>query len=262
MTLRWSRSSPAEAGSERFVAQVADVPVPPVEAVVDITPEEHTSKRTQIVDVPVPLDRPGDQAYRIPADTVHRQGYCCRACCGTATGSVTIAHTGDQARRDSADTVHRQGCCRAYCDQPDQPADQARRVFADTVHQPCCRRACCDTATGPSDTDGFEAVPRQNYGRASDHTVAATILPSDSDCGEDDESPAHAVHRRNSLTSSEQEELRIPHYFPSSRSRRTRKFSKGSRTSRRRASTSASWNRDSTLTRWSMLLSCSPCRSM
>ena len=32
--------------------------------------------------------------------------------------------------------------------------------------------------------------------------------PSDSDCGKDGGSPAHAVHRRNSLTSSEQEELR------------------------------------------------------
>ena len=168
-------------------------PMPPVVAVVEITPEEHISERTQIVDVPVPLDQPGDQACR-PAGAVHRQGYCRRACCDTATGSVTIAHTDDQARRDSSDTVHRQGCCRAYCDtatgpsdshcakdgrssagavhrqfcgrpfdQPDQPGDQARRDFADLLHfdtdtacQPCCRRACCDTATGPSDTDGFE----------------------------------------------------------------------------------------------------------
>ena len=76
----------------------------------------------------MPLDRPGDQACRFPADTVHRQGYCRHACCDTATGSVTVAQPSDQARRVSADTVHRQGCCRAYC----------------------------DTATGPSDTDVFE----------------------------------------------------------------------------------------------------------
>ena len=80
---------PAEDGSERFV------PVLPVAAVVEITPEEHISERTQIVDipvpqlleelqerilerveqivdVPVPLDRPADQACRIPADTEHR----------------------------------------------------------------------------------------------------------------------------------------------------------------------------------------------
>ena len=167
--------------------QDADVPVPPVVAVVEITPEEHITERTQVVDVPVSLDQPGDKACRLPADTVHRQDYCRHACCDAATGSVTIAHTGDQTRRDSADAVHRQGCCRAYCDtatspsvsdcakdggspagavhrpscgrpfdQPDQPGDQARRDFADTVHQPCCRRACCDTATGPSDTIGFE----------------------------------------------------------------------------------------------------------
>ena len=43
--------------------------------------------------------------------------------------------------------------------------------------------------------------------------VAATG-PSDSDCGKDGGSPAHAVHRRNSLTSSEQEELRsLRHRF-------------------------------------------------
>ena len=97
---------PAEDGSERFVEQNADVPMPPVVAVVEITPEEHISERTQIVDVPVPLDQPGDQACRLPADTVHRQGYCRRAYCDTATGSVTITHTGDQARRDSADLLH------------------------------------------------------------------------------------------------------------------------------------------------------------
>ena len=119
---------PEKAGLERFVAQDADVPVPPVVVEVEITPEEHISERTQIVDVPVILDRPGEQAFGIPADTVHRQGYCRHACCATATGSVTVAQPSDQARRVSADTVHRQGCC----------------------------RACCDTATGPSATDVFE----------------------------------------------------------------------------------------------------------
>ena len=126
MTFRWSRVIPAEDGSERFVEQNADVPVPPVVAVVEMTPEEHISERTQIVDVPVLLDQSGDQACRLPADTVHRQGYCRHACCDTATGPVTIAHTGDQARRDSADTAHRQGCCHTYCDTatgPQSPAD-------------------------------------------------------------------------------------------------------------------------------------------
>ena len=48
---------PVEAGSERFVEQNADVPMPPIATVVEITPEEHISERTQIVDVPVPLDQ-------------------------------------------------------------------------------------------------------------------------------------------------------------------------------------------------------------
>ena len=79
------KAIPAEDGSERFVEQDADVSVPPVAAVVEITLEEHISERTQIVDISVPqlleefqerilerveqivdvsvaLDRPGDQA--------------------------------------------------------------------------------------------------------------------------------------------------------------------------------------------------------
>ena len=42
---------PAENDSERVMEQNADVPVPPVVAVVEITPEEHISERAQIVDV-------------------------------------------------------------------------------------------------------------------------------------------------------------------------------------------------------------------
>ena len=98
------------------------VSVPPVVAVVKITPAKHILERMQIVDVPVPLDQPGDPACRIPADTVHRQDCCRRACCDAATGSVTVAHTDDQARRDSADTVHRQGFCRAYYETTTSPS--------------------------------------------------------------------------------------------------------------------------------------------
>ena len=69
---------------ERFEEQNADVPVLPIVTEVEVIPEEHISGRTQIVDIPVPLDRPGDKACRLPADTIHRQGYC-RAYCETAT---------------------------------------------------------------------------------------------------------------------------------------------------------------------------------
>ena len=128
MTLRWSRSSQRKTAQSASWSRMPTSPVPPVVAVVEITPEEHISERTQIVDVPVPLDQPGDQACRLPADAVHRQGYCRHACCDTATGSVTAA----------------------------QPSDQARRVTADTVHRQGCYRASCDAATGPLDTDVFE----------------------------------------------------------------------------------------------------------
>ena len=145
---------PAEDGSKRFTEQNADVPVPPVVAVVEISPAEHISGRAQIVDVPVPLDQPGEQACRLPADTVHRQGYCRRAHCDTATGSVSLAHTDDQARRDSADTVHRQGCCRASCDTATGPSvsDCAKEggSSAGAVHRQFCGRPC-DQPDQPGD---------------------------------------------------------------------------------------------------------------
>ena len=111
----------------------ADVPVPPVVAVVEITLEEHISEPTQIVDipvpqmleelqerilervdqivdVPVPLDQPGDQACRVSADTVHRQG-CCRAYCDTATGP-SVSDCGEGGGRPAC-AVHRQKYGRA-----------------------------------------------------------------------------------------------------------------------------------------------------
>ena len=137
---------------ERFAEQNADVPVPPVVAVVEITPEEHISERTQIVDVPVPLDRPGDQACDVPADTVHRQGYCHRACCDTATGPsysdfVEVCESpAGEVRRGSC------GCACDHAHHAHQPGDQACRDPADLRHRQGGRLACCDAETGPSDS--------------------------------------------------------------------------------------------------------------
>ena len=124
------------------------------------------------------VDQPGNQACRILADTVHRQGYCRHACGVTATGplySDCVEHCGSPAgevRRDS---------CGCACDHVDRPGDQAGRDSADEVHRHGSRRACCDTVTGPSDTDGFEdcespagAVHRQS-GHACDQAVE--IIP-------------------------------------------------------------------------------------
>ena len=58
------------------------------------------------------------------------------------------------------------------------------------------------------DESPARAIHRQICGRACDQAVGHVTGPSDSDCGKDGGSPAHAVDRRNSLTSAEQEELR------------------------------------------------------
>ena len=111
---------PAEDGSEHFVEQNADVPVPSVVAVVEITPEEHISERTQIVDIPVPqmleelqerilerVDQIVDvQCLSINQVTKHavfpHVQYIDKVIAAMPVviqrQAVTIAHTGDQAR--------------------------------------------------------------------------------------------------------------------------------------------------------------------
>ena len=176
---------------ERFVEQNADVPVPIVTEV-EVIPEEHISERTQIVDVPVPLDQSGEHVRRDSADTVHRQGYC-RAYCDTATGPSASNCAEDGG--STADAVHRQICAAG-----DQPGDQTCRDSTDQVHQQGYRRACCDTATGPSASNCCEdsgspedAVHRQFCGRPCDHAATG---PSDSNCGEDGGSLPRVVHRQ------------------------------------------------------------------
>ena len=196
-----------------------------------LAPNKHERVKEQKEGVPPwTLDQPSDQACRVSAETVHRQGRR-HAYRNAATGPSTVAQPGDQASRDSADTVHRQSCCRAYCDtatgpsvsvcaedgrtpagavhrqcggrpcdQPDQPGDQARRYSAEAVHRQCCRHACRDTATGPSDTDDFEdcespagAVHRLSSGRAC---CDAATDPSVSNCVEDSGSLEERIPER------------------------------------------------------------------
>ena len=72
---------PQRRTSERIVVQTDDVPVPQtLEEIVEVV------KAVKIV----PQERfyqPGDQACRVSADAVHRQG-CRYAYCDTATGST------------------------------------------------------------------------------------------------------------------------------------------------------------------------------
>ena len=139
-------------------------------------------------------DQPGDQARRVPTDSIHRQ--VCRSACGVAAtgpsfsdGEQTVDQPGDQACRIPAETVvHRQGYCRyacgdaatgpsysdfveecgspagavrrdscgCACDLADQPGDQAGRDPADSVRRQGCRHTCGDGMTGPSVSDSAE----------------------------------------------------------------------------------------------------------
>ena len=92
-----------EAVSERFTEQNADVVLP-------------------IVDVPVPLAQPCDQARPVSADTVHQQGYCC-------------------AYFDIATSPSASNCCE----------DSGSRK--DAVHRQFCGRPCDLAATGSSDSN-------------------------------------------------------------------------------------------------------------
>ena len=71
--------------------------------------QERISERMpkQIVDVPVPLDQPGDQACRVPADSIHRQG-CRRAFCGATKGPSDSRCVED--RGSPAGVARRQSC--------------------------------------------------------------------------------------------------------------------------------------------------------
>ena len=94
-------------------------------------------------------EKPGDQACRDFADTVHRPG-CCRAYYDTATGPLASNCAEDGG--SPAGAVHREFGGRP-CDQPDQPGDQARRDSAEYVRRHGCRHACGDAPTGPSGSD-------------------------------------------------------------------------------------------------------------
>ena len=133
--------------------QVIDVTVPQTTEEL----QERISERVheQIVDIPVPIAQPGDQACRGSADAVPRQG-CRYACRDAKTGPSTV----------------------------DQPGDQARRVHTEFIHRQVCRSPCGDAVTGTSDTDGFEdcespagAVHQPSSGRALEEIVEAISAP-------------------------------------------------------------------------------------
>ena len=122
----------------RTFEHTVGVPVPQIlEEIVEvvkavkIVPQERISARIcgQIVDMPVPLDQPGDQICRIPADTVHRQG-CCRYACGVAATGPSDSDCAEDGG-SPARAGHRQNFGRA------------------------CGQAV-DAVTGPSDPDSGE----------------------------------------------------------------------------------------------------------
>ena len=164
-------------------------------AEVEIIPEEHISERTQIVDIPVPQMLEELQECILVRDEQ------------IVDVPVPLAQPGDQARRESADPVHQQGYRRIYCDTATGPSDsnfcEDSGSPKDAVHRQFCGRPCDLAATGPSasncceDSGSPDAVLRQSSGRAGDHAVAATASPSDSRCVEDRESLDSAAHRQS-----------------------------------------------------------------
>jgi len=142
--------------------QTVDVPVPQtleevVKAVKSVPQERIPAKICEQI-AGAPVEQPGDQARRVPADSVHRQGYCRYSCGVAATGPSDSDYGKD-------------------CGSPDdQPSDQARRVPADSVLRHERRRACGEAATGPSNSDSGKdcgspdsTVHRQSYECARDH---------------------------------------------------------------------------------------------
>ena len=133
--------------------QVINVTVPQTTEELQERISEHVHE--QIVDMPVPIAQPGDQACRGSADAVPRQG-CRYACPDAKTGPSTI----------------------------DPPGDRARRVHTELKHRQGCRSPCGDAATGTSDTEGFEdcespagEVHQPSSGRALEEIVEANSAP-------------------------------------------------------------------------------------
>ena len=120
--------------------------------------QERISERMheQVVDasVPITVHQPGDQACRVPADSIHRQG-CCRSACGDAT---TVPNS---------DGVEDSG----------RPADAVRWQSyggADGMRQVACQKCGCLTtsrtthAMNVASTATSENVPHASGMRAQD----------------------------------------------------------------------------------------------
>ena len=170
-------------GSAADLAEGQDrVPAASSALEVQLIHQKRISERTQIVDVPVPLDsssgvQPGDQARRVPADSVHRQ-CCCRDACGDAEKGPSVSDCIEDSGNPACE-VRRQSCGGAcvHADAPVPPVALEERISArkheQTVDQ-AGDQACRDPAWKTAD-----AVCRQSCG------CAGTVTGDDSDCGSD-----------------------------------------------------------------------------
>ena len=80
--------------------------------------QERISERMheQNLDVPVPLDQPGDQACRVPAVSIHRQGFCRYACGDAAKGPSDSRCVEDRGSPVGAARRQSCGCARDHAD--------------------------------------------------------------------------------------------------------------------------------------------------
>ena len=81
-----------------------------------------------------PIDQPGDQARRDPADPIHRQGW--QYACGDATTGLSDSD-GAEDRESPTDAVRRESCgcaCDHAGDHAGPPGDHVCRFSADSAH--------------------------------------------------------------------------------------------------------------------------------
>ena len=121
---------PADRISERIVEQIVDASVPQIleknVEVVKAGSAAHLAPQDRIPEkICEQIDQQDDQIRRVPTDTVHRQCYCRRACCDTATGPSYSDFV--EVCESPAGEVRR-GSCGCACDRAHhahQPGDQA-----------------------------------------------------------------------------------------------------------------------------------------
>ena len=116
---RWAELWNLLACQEEYEEHVADVPeLQIMEEILKVAAKDTLQERFSESIFEQTVDHPGDQACRVPTDTIHRQG-CCRYACGDATTGPSDSDWVED-RGSPPGAVRRQSCGDA-CDHADVP---------------------------------------------------------------------------------------------------------------------------------------------